>query len=129
MFIGIVFASEDDASESLEVIADSLELSMGSNLSFTQVSAGRIGDERTASVGTESDDGMTLGYVLARTDRFVAIGVSLGLRTSPIMALSPLVTDIIDAAEANHPSDEQDILECLPGLDGMPPGYAVEEDS
>jgi hypothetical protein len=40
-----------------------------------------------------------------------------------------LVTDIIDAAEANHPSDEQDIVECLPGLDGMPPGYAVEEDS
>lgn len=125
--------SPNDAETALQATADQFaDVFMGwwnpadGEATISAASAPDVGNDQTAFVITIESDAfaITYGYVFVRTGPYIVGAAAGGIMGNMIESVEPYLTSIVSALD--DPPD--DLLDALPVLDDMPPGFIETTD-
>jgi hypothetical protein len=135
-FLGIELATGEDAQSAMEQLPPVTEGMLAQaygldSLAFARERSGQVGDEQYAASAkfVAGDYEFTIGYVMARSEHAVILGIALGLLITPVSVVKPYVAATLDRIVDAQPESSHDLEALLPQLDDLPDGYINDEEA
>ena len=132
LFWATEFEDEKDASEMMDLVRsdfidtyiERFEPDFPEGIELVETSGVDLGDDDLTLSGSRTAEGFTAydGVVFVRVGSVIVVASGGALIGNMVTTLTPFIEQMVDAAKAGD-----DLLDIVPTLDNLPPGYVVSD--